>query len=194
MSKLRQHNIVLTSYGGNIRLRPMTESDWHILLPWNSDPEVLYYSEGDDVAAYSLEDVQGIYRGVSQIAFCFIIEANGKPIGECWLQEMNLERIFSKYPGLDCRRIDIMIGEKQYWGQGIGTEVIRMLTKFGFLNENADMIFCCSIANYNVRSLRAVQKVGYRLLSKMKEKPGAKADYTYDFVLTKEEFYAGNER
>jgi RimJ/RimL family protein N-acetyltransferase len=64
------HSITLRSK--RVVLRPMTESDWDILLKWNSDPEVLYYSEGDDVQAYRLEDIQGIYRGVSQTAFCFI--------------------------------------------------------------------------------------------------------------------------
>ena len=130
MAKLREHNINLES--GLIVLRPLTEDDWDILLKWNSDAEVLYWIEGDDVTSYSLEDVQGIYRGVSQNAFCFIIEFDGRPIGECWLQKMNLQRILDQFPDKDCRRIDLMIGEKQLWGRGIGTEVIRMLTEFGF--------------------------------------------------------------
>ncbi|MBN1248857.1 MAG: GNAT family N-acetyltransferase [Anaerolineae bacterium] len=74
-------------------LRPLTEQDWDLLLRWNSDPEVLYDAEDDDVSAYTLEEIQGIYRGVSQTAFCFVIEAGGTPIGECWLQQMNLARL-----------------------------------------------------------------------------------------------------
>ena len=50
----------------------MTENDWDILLKWNSDPDVLYFAEGDDVNSYTLEQVQQIYRGVSQKAFCFM--------------------------------------------------------------------------------------------------------------------------
>ncbi len=88
----------------------MTEEDWEILLKWNSDPEVLYYSEGDNVIAYTLEQVQRIYRGISQNASCFIIEVDGKSVGECWLQRINLKRILEKYLRLDCRRIDLMIG------------------------------------------------------------------------------------
>ena len=85
---LREHAITLT--GDRVILRPMTEADWDILLKWNSDAEVLYYSEGDDVQAYSLADVQAIYRGVSQTAYCFIAEVNSASIGEGWLQKMNL--------------------------------------------------------------------------------------------------------
>lgn len=102
MTVLRQHNIKIQR--GKITFRPMTEEDWEILLKWNSDPEVLYYSEGDNVKTYTLEQVRRIYRGISQNAFCFIIEVDGKPVGECWLQRMNLKRILEKYPGLDCRQ------------------------------------------------------------------------------------------
>ncbi|MHC4074031.1 MAG: GNAT family N-acetyltransferase, partial [Planctomycetota bacterium] len=124
---LRRHNVILegrTSRGVRIRLRPMTEDDWDILCRWNRDPEVLYYAEGDDVTSYRREEVQGIYRTVSRTAFCFIVEADGTSVGECWLQEMNIKRVLDKYPWSDCRRIDLMIGEKGLWGQGIGTEII----------------------------------------------------------------------
>lgn len=181
MDKLKQHGVTLegkTPQSRSIKLRPMTENDWDILARWNSDPEVLYYSDGSNVTSYTLEEVQGIYRSTSQNAFCFMIEVDDKPIGECWLQKMNLERFLQKYPALDCRRIDIMIGEKQYWRQGIGTETIRLLTAFGFLEESADMILGCNIADYNIRSLRAFQKVGYEIVSKI-----------YDVALTKEKFF-----
>ncbi|MDQ1326732.1 MAG: aminoglycoside 6-N-acetyltransferase, partial [Candidatus Poribacteria bacterium] len=185
-----QHEISLKSVslsGESIKLRPMTENDWDILLKWNSDSEVLYYADGNDVTSYNLEEIQDIYRSVSQNAFCFIIEVDNKPIGECWLQKLNLEILLQEYPDQDCRRIDLMIGEKQYWGYGIGTEVIRLLTEFGFQKQGTDMIFGCHIADYNVRSLRAFQKVGYRIYSK--KKVNAKAEFIYTVVMNKDEFF-----
>jgi aminoglycoside 6'-N-acetyltransferase len=196
MVKLKQHEVILegkTPPGRNIRLRSMTEDDWDILAKWNSDPEVLYYSEGGNVTAYTLEQVQEIYRSVGKNAFCFIIEVDGKPVGECWLQKMNLERILQKYPDVDCRRIDLMIGEKQYWGKGIGTLVIHLLTEFGFVREDADIIFGITL-DYNVRCIRAFQKAGYEIVSKIKEAPGRKANYEYDLALTKEEFFEKREK
>ena len=100
----------------------MTEPDWDVILAWNNDPDVLYFSEGDDVRSRTLDEVHRIYRSVCSRAFCFIIEYEDRPIGECWLQEMNLQRIFKRYPGRDLRRIDIAIGEPQRWGRGLGTE------------------------------------------------------------------------
>jgi RimJ/RimL family protein N-acetyltransferase len=188
--KLREHAITLR--GETVLLRPMTETDWGILLAWNSDPEVLYFSEGDDVAAYTLEEVQGIYRGTSQSAFCFIIERDGRPIGECWLQQMNLDRILRQHPDKDCRRIDLVIGEKGLWGRGHGTDAIRTLTEFGFEQEKADMIFGI-VGDYNERSRRAFQKAGYRVTAKIEQAPGSKARYEYDLALTREEFRRQSE-
>ena len=186
-AELREHSVVLK---GRTVLRPMTENDWDVLLRWNSDPEVLYYSEGDDVSSYSLEDIQGMYRGVSQSAYCFVIELDGRPIGECWLQQMNLERILQKHPREDCRRIDLMIGEKELWGRGIGTDVIRTLTRFGFDLDGAGAIFGCGTSDYNPRSLRAFQKAGYRIDAKFEDTESPKAQFAYDVCLTQEEDYA----
>jgi RimJ/RimL family protein N-acetyltransferase len=177
---LREHSIVL--HGERVTLRPMTENDWGILLGWNSDPEVLYYSEGDDVAAYDLETVHFIYRSVSQNAFYFIVEFAGLPIGEGALQRMNMERILAQYPTQDCRRIDLMIGEKRFWGQGLGTDIIRTLTRFGFERENADIIFGL-VSDYNERSWRAFQRVGYEIVEEVPEPPGMKAKVSYDLAL-----------
>src|SRR4051794_7271109 len=116
--KLREHSITLQ--GEAVQLRPMRETDWNILFEWNNDPEVLYFSEGEAITSYTLEQLQPIYRAVSQSGFCFIIEVAGQPIGECWLQQMNLDRILGKHAGQDCRRIDLLIGEKGRWGRGIG--------------------------------------------------------------------------
>jgi RimJ/RimL family protein N-acetyltransferase len=159
------HEIYLI--GERVTLRPMIEADWPDLLRWNSDPEVLYFSEGDDVAAYTLEEVQGIYREISQSAFCFIIEYQGHSIGECWLQRMNLTRILVDYPGFDLWRIDLLIGEKTLWGLGLGTEVIHLLTEFAFQGEGADYVFGLDIADDNPRSRRAFEKNGYQLLARI---------------------------
>ena len=119
MSIIKSHNITL--YGGNdeykIILRPLSDNYLPLLYKWNSDPEVLYWSEGDDVNENSPEVVHQIYGGISQNNLCFAIEVNGKTIGECWLQKMNLPQVKAMYDeNLDVRRIDMCIGEKDYWG------------------------------------------------------------------------------
>ena len=182
--RVREHDVVLR--GERVVLRPLTEDDWPTLLRWDTDPDVLYFSEGDDVTAYSLEDVHYIYRSVSQTAYCFMIELDGRPIGECWLQRMNLPRILEPYPDQDCRRIDLLIGERALWGQGLGTEAIRLLCRFGFESDRADALFGCGVADYNPRSRRAFERVGFLVCAMVEEPPGAKARRSCDLVLTRE--------
>jgi len=189
--ELKDHGIVLTSTtskGVEIKLRPMTEEDWPVLEKWNTDPEVLYFSEGDAVTSYSPEMVRRIYRGVCANAFCFIIEVDDKPVGECWLQRLNLDWILKKHPSKDCRRIDLMLGEKDYWGKGIGTTVIELLTEFGFKDQKADLIFGCSIWDYNPGSQRTMEKAGYELYHKRKMEPGSKGEYEITMYISREKY------
>ena len=188
-SQLKAHDIVLS--GKYAVLRPMNEADWDTLLRWNTDPEVLYFAEGDDVTARTLDEIQHMYRSISQRAYCFVSTVGGSPIGECWLQQMNLERILAQYPGSNCWRIDLMIGEKRLWGQGLGTEIISLLTHFGFDRAGADRIFGCDVADYNPRSRRAFERIGYQVVARLEQPPGNKAHYCYDLMLTKEQFLSG---
>jgi len=183
--KISEH--LITLQGQRLVLRPLTEDDWDVLLRWNSDPEVLYFSDGDDVAAYTLDQIQPIYRSVSQTAFYFIMELEGRPIGECQLQRMNLARILERYPGLDCRRIDLMIGEKALWGRGLGTEALRLLCAYAFEVERADLVFGCGVADYNVGSQKAFQKAGFVVDARIEDPAdNVKARWCYDFVLRPE--------
>jgi len=172
----------------------MTEADWGILCKWNNDPDVLYYAEGDYVTSRPMEEVQELYCAVCEHAFCFVIEADGRSVGECWLQEMNIDRILKQYPDADCRRIDLMIGEKDCWGRTIGTETIRLLTGFGFEHEGADRIFACDVADYNVRSRKAFQRVGYEIVATIVQEPGRKARFCYDLALTREVYARARAR
>lgn len=192
MDRISQHDVVLCE--GRLRLRPMTEDDWDVLLKWNNDPEVLYFSEGDAVSSRTLEQVQRIYRGVSKNAFVFVAELEGKPVGACWLQRMNIQRVLEKCPGRDLRRIDLMIGEKGLWGRGWGTKVIGLLTRFGFEQEGADAIFGLGVADYNPRSHRAFQKNGYVVDEVIDLPAGRKARQEYDMVLTRDRWARKRER
>ena len=170
---LRTHDITLPD--GDLVLRPMTEGDWEILHVWNNDPDVLHFADGDDVTSRTIADVKHLYRLVSQTACCFIIEWNERPIGECWLQEMNLHRILDQFSGQDCRRTDLTIGEKRYRNRGIGTRAIRMLTQLAFERERADAVFGCEIWDYNAAILRAFEKAGFNKLNRTPNPKGARA-------------------
>ncbi|MDR1692975.1 MAG: GNAT family N-acetyltransferase [Oscillospiraceae bacterium] len=193
MSIIKTHDITL--YGGNkddIILRPLCDEHLPLLYKWCADPEVLFWTEGgtnDTNLSYGPDTVHAIYGGVSQNAFCFLVEANGIPIGECWLQKMNLPDVIAMYPDtLDVRRIDMSIGEKEYWNKGLGTQFIGMMIDFAFYGENIDVLHCfCE--DYNIRSRRMWEKHGFnRVLTEALEPQPQKGKLQFHYTLTRNEF------
>ncbi len=176
---LRIHDVTLR--GDHVVLRPTTEDDWSLIDRWWNDPDIAYYAD-DNEGDYSLERLQRIMRTISQKAHCFVIEHRGKPVGECWLQELNLPRLLERYPDQDVRRIDIEI-VKELWGKGLGSEAIKLLVDLGFSRDGADAIFGCEIADYNPRSLAAFRKAGFVPHGTVPQKSGG---HGHDFFITRE--------
>ncbi len=193
MQIIKTHDVTL--YGGNdvdIVLRPLCDEHLPLLYKWCADPEVLYWTEGgtaDTNLSYGPEIVHQIYGGVSQNAFCFLVESDGVPVGECWLQKMNLPEVTAMYPeSLDVRRIDMSIGEKTCWGKGVGTQFIGMMVDFAFCGEHVDVLHCfCE--DYNVRSRRMWEKHGFaRILEEPLTPQPQKGQWQYHYRLTRQEF------
>ena len=190
MSIIRTHDITL--YGGNdtykIILHPLSDEHLPYLYKWNSDAEVLFWTEGEDVESYSPEVVRQIYGGISQNSLCFMIEVNGENIGECWLQKMNLPSVLALYAeNTNVRRIDMSIGEKSHWGKGIGTLFIGMLVKYAFECEQVDVLHCfCE--DYNIRSRRVWEKNGFTLVLTEEIPQPHKGKFQFHWRLTKEEY------
>ena len=167
MPVIQSHPITL--YGGGqhrLVLRPLTDEHLPYLYRWCADPQVLYWTEGGTAEtnlSYDQKMVQQIYGTVSKNALCFLVEAQGEPIGECWLQKMNLPQVQSRYPcGTDVRRIDMAIGEKHWWNKGVGTRMIALLADFAFCRERVDVLHCIC-EDYNKRSCRVWEKNGFTL-------------------------------
>jgi len=193
MPIIRTHDVTLRGSAGDldIVLRPLTDAHLPLLYRWNADPEVLYWTEGgeDIVRSYDEDTVNDIYGGVSRSAHCFLVEVDGVPVGECWLQCMNLDSVAAMYPGLDVRRIDMAIGEKEYWGRGIGTAFVGLLVEFAFSVERVDVLHCFA-DDYNVRSVRVWLKNGFRLVRAEELPQPQKGKWQYHFALTRAEWAA----
>ncbi len=178
VARLETHDVLMR--GDNVTLRPMTEDDWGFLFEWNNDPEVMEHADQDDFSQCTLVEAQSIYRWISTHAYCFIIEVDGRAIGECWLQPMNLRRIVDQFPDKNLWRIDLMIRTTELWGRGYGSETITLLVDFGFRHEGAGAIFGILSAD-NTRSVCAFKKCGFRSHGEIPEKDGSSG---LDMVVT----------
>lgn len=165
MSAIRTHTLVLTD--GVVTLRPLRDEDLPFLFRWNSNEDVLHFSEGD-VDPYTPEEVESLYSALSRSNDCFIIESEeGRPIGEC-----RIGRIKSPFPpplcnSTDCRKIDIVIGEVEYWGKEYGSRSIGLLCRHVFERTSCSHLFAEGILDYNERARKAFEKNGFKLYSSL---------------------------
>ena len=82
----------------------------------------------------------------------FVIEADGKVIGDAALYDFN-------GPSRTCE-LGITIGDRDYWGRGYGTETVRLLVDYGFRMRNLRKISLSVLGN-NPRAIGAYAKAGF---------------------------------
>ena len=58
--------------------------------------------------------------------------------------------------------VGISIGERDHWGRGYGTDAMRLIVQYGFLELNLRRV-SLGLNAYNERALRSYEKVGFKL-------------------------------
>jgi RimJ/RimL family protein N-acetyltransferase len=58
--------------------------------------------------------------------------------------------------------LGIGIGDRRFWGQGYGTEAVRLILKYGFGELNLYRI-SLNVFDYNGRAIGSYQKAGFKI-------------------------------
>ena len=58
--------------------------------------------------------------------------------------------------------VGVGIGEREYWGKGYGTDVMKLCLQYAFLELGAQRV-SLGVHEYNPRAQRVYEKVGFRL-------------------------------
>ncbi len=144
-------------YGERIRLRALEEEDLPLFVRWLNDPEVR-----QGLVIYlplSHTEEKKWFTGLAQRP------ADERPLmieirqGEGWLPigDIGLQAIEWRARSAE---VGILIGEKSYWGQGYGSEAMRLMLKHAFDTLNLNRVFLRVYA-HNPRAIRAYEKVGF---------------------------------
>jgi RimJ/RimL family protein N-acetyltransferase len=88
-------------------------------------------------------------------AFIFGIELKKgkKLIGATGLHEIN--------PISRSSELGIVIFNKQYWGQGLGSEAIKLILAYGFYLQNLHSVYL-RVLEHNKRAIRTYEKLGFK--------------------------------
>ena len=152
-------------YGERVRLRHVEREDLPHFVAWLNDPEVRH-----GLALYL-----PLSNAEEENWFTELLKRPGdeQPLvievrGEAgWMMIGN-----SGFFKFDWRNrsaeLGILIGDKTYWNQGYGTEVMRLLLRHGFTTLNLHRIFLRVFEN-NPRAIRAYEKAGFVLEGRMRQ-------------------------
>lgn len=122
--------------GERVYLRGMEKKDLPRLVDWINDPEVTYYLfMGDRPAQIELltEQWEKEIKNPNEVAFAIIDKKKNKIIGWCGLYSINWISRAAEYR--------IFIGDKKYWGKNLGTEVAKLLLRYGFEKLNLNKVW-----------------------------------------------------
>jgi RimJ/RimL family protein N-acetyltransferase len=141
--------------GKDIVLRGFEREDLQHLYRWVNDPEVTYYMFMGDRPS-TIEDLAEIWekerKSPTDIVFAIIEKAGGKVVGTCGLYCINF---ISRHAELR-----IVIGEKDFWGKGLGTETLRLMISYAFDKLNLNKVWLGGNAD-NTAAIRCYEKAGF---------------------------------
>jgi RimJ/RimL family protein N-acetyltransferase len=144
-------------FGEGIRLRGAERSDLPQFVSWLNDPDVI-----QNLVIYaplSMADEESWFEGlrarpVDERPLVIEAQQNGDwvMIGNCGFHNIDWR----------CRsaEVGIFIGNKSYWNQGYGTQVMKLLVQHGFETLNLNRIML-DVYETNPRAIRAYQKAGF---------------------------------
>ena len=149
--------------GEIIDLLPLNPDHVALYSKWENNPKVRKYVRTEfpvtvEESKKYLES--GETKTRSRIMFEIWYRKDQKPIGYCQIDDISW---------VDHRaNLGLVIGERDYWGKGIGTETIKLLIEYGFNELNFHKIAAESFAP-NIGSQRCFEKNGFKYEGKLKE-------------------------
>lgn len=126
-------------------------------MRWLNDPVVVDML-GDSKFPYSLQQerewVEAQIAAKEDHRTFTVLTKKGEPIGNIGFNSINYQS----------RRavVGIVMGEKSFWDKGYGTDAMRTLLRFGFMELGLDKIEL-GVHSKNKRAIACYEKCGFRL-------------------------------
>ncbi|MEN9937328.1 MAG: hypothetical protein RLZZ387_3907 [Chloroflexota bacterium] len=148
--------------GERIFLSQPHREDLPLLSRWFSDIELTTYL-GQMGFSFMPEHEQEWYDGMirdrSNRTFAIVVREGRRLIGNVSLMDIDAARGKAE--------LGIAIGDKSAWGQGYGSEAVRLMADYGLTFVGLHTIFLWHVA-FNERAHRAYLRAGFKLAGRLR--------------------------
>jgi RimJ/RimL family protein N-acetyltransferase len=166
-------------------LRPIEPEDTSFIGKWLNDGVVTYYmfyGQRPLTTAQVLKIIEAETESPNNAVFLVEDRSETKPIGFAGLYDIHLTARKAEFR--------VLLGEKEYWNRGYGTEVTELLTYYGFDRLNLNRLWL-GVTSENQAAIQAYQKAGYKMEGVLRQDIYRNSRY-YDSVrmgILREEYY-----
>ena len=144
-------------YGERVRLRAIEREDIDRFVRWFNDPEVRRYLLMYEPMSHAKEErwFESYLSRKDDIILAIEVRE-----GDCWVHigNVGLHRIDWKNR---VATLGIVIGEKEYWGKGYGTEAVRTMLRYAFHELGLNRVEL-ETYSFNPRAQRCYERAGFR--------------------------------
>lgn len=171
--------------GERVALLPLGPEHAPLLVSWMNDDETTCFMFTGQRPANTEQLSEEIRRQVASagnVVFLLIDRATGTAIGYAGLYDI--------HPTARKAEFRILIGAKEFWNKGCGTEATELLTYYGFDRLNLNKVWL-GVTDGNAGGLRAYQKAGFREEGRLRQELYRNSRY-YDAIrmsMLREEYY-----
>lgn len=141
--------------GRRVYLRPFSKNDLSHVQKWFNDPQIRRLI--GEVTPMSRAEAEKWYKQLradkNRIWFVIVLKRGNRVIGEA-----GLLRMFRPWRATD---MSIIIGEKDAWGKGYGTEAGHLLLDYAFERLGFHRI-SIGVVGFNERALRFWEGLGFK--------------------------------
>jgi len=168
---------VLNILGDKVALGPMQKKMITDIVRWENDFAVTLMS-GDPLRPVTRESIEEEFARQSKetdpwsVNFAIYEQASLRFIGNVGLRHIDKTRRTAEY--------GIIIGEKDCWGKGYGTETTILMLDYAFTVLGLHNVLL-STYGYNERAVRAYTRAGFRVMGRQRE-AARLGDQLYDII------------
>lgn len=146
-----------TIHGNSVNLRPLIVDDAIFYHKWVKDKDVIKYSLSKWQRNYSKKEMKDwLANELSQkdkIHFGIIEKSTNNLIGNAGITHLRETNKSGEY--------FILIGEKESWGKGYGTEVTKLVVAYGFETLGLHRIML-TVSDSNIGGVKTYIKAGFK--------------------------------